>query len=117
VKKERTVLEIAQGKLPPTEKQEQGWGDRFMHDLDFTSIHFSQARASQQTPGIPDRKYYSPFLGLTFWWEAKAEDGKQSEDQRKYQIMCQKCGELYVLGTAAVLGAWVVERIKGLRTR
>lgn len=110
------MLEIAQGKLPATEKQEETWGDRFMDDLGFESIHFSQARASNQTPGIPDRKYYNESLGFTFWWEAKAEDGKQSKAQRDYQVMAEKCGEVYCLGTAAVLGAWVANRLKGLRT-
>jgi hypothetical protein len=101
--------------LPPTEKQEEAMGDRLMADFHFDSVHFSQARASNQTPGIPDRKYYRPDLGFTFWWEAKAEDGKQSKDQRAFQVRAERCGELYVLGTAAVLGAWLAARLGDLR--
>lgn len=114
MKKPLTVLEIARGQLPPSEKQEQAMGDRLMESFHFTSIHFSQARASMQTPGIPDRKYYREDLGLTFWWEAKAEGGRQSAFQKNFQTMCERCGELYVLGTAATLGAWLAERLRGL---
>lgn len=95
----RTVLEIAQGKLPLTEKQEQEMGDRMMAALGFTSIHFSQARASQQTPGIPDRKYYHTGRRITLWWEAKRTKGKQSPAQVAFQEMAQACEETYVYGT------------------
>ena len=50
-----------------------------------TPIHFSQARASKQTPGIPDRRYYAPKGGLAFWVEVKAPNGRQSEAQRAFQ--------------------------------
>jgi hypothetical protein len=98
-KSDLTVLEIAQGKLPLTEKQEQSMGDRVLGNMNFKSIHFSQARASQQTEGIPDRKYYSEERGFTFWWEAKASDGKQSKAQAEFEQMAVACGEVYLLGT------------------
>lgn len=109
-KSDLTVLEIAQGLLPVGEDKEETAGDRFMGDLGYISIHFSQARASNQTPGIPDRKYYHVERRETLWWEAKAADGKQRKAQRVFQVMAERCGEVYVLGTAAVLAAWVANR-------
>jgi hypothetical protein len=113
-KADLTVLEIARGQLAPSEKQEQAMGDRLMATYRFTSIHFAQVRASMQTPGIPDRKYYREDLGFTFWWEVKAEGGKQRPAQKKFQAMCERCGEFYVLGTAAQLGAWLAEKLPRL---
>jgi len=67
----------------PTEKQEQQWADRFIvGSLGGTRSNFSQARPSMQTPGIPDRRYWA--VGLAFWWEMKAEDGRLSPAQDEY---------------------------------
>ena len=61
-------------------------------------VRFSQARATQQTPGIPDRKVYHRPSGCTFWFEVKAQGGQQSKHQRAFQAMAEACGETYVLG-------------------
>jgi len=82
-------------------------GDQLMELHGFRSIHFSQARATQQTPGIPDRKYYHRARRLTCWWEAKAECGEQSEEQRKFQLDAEACGETYLLGGVNVLAHWL----------
>lgn len=63
-----------------------------------TSIHFSQARETNQTPGIPDRLYFHPATGLAFWWEAKAPDGVQQWEQQVFQALCEHSGQHYVLG-------------------
>lgn len=101
-----TVLEIAQGKQPRLEKQVEHAGDRFMANLGFIAQRFSQARATMQSPGIPDRKYYNSERGVSCWWEAKAEDGKQREAQYRFQQQAEACGEVYLLGTEEVLAAW-----------
>ena len=70
-----------------------------MLQLGWTAIKFSMPstrKAVRQTPGIPDRKYYRDTD--SFWFEAKMEDGRQSEDQKKFQAMAEAAGELYVLG-------------------
>lgn len=107
-------------------------GDLFMGSLGFTVIRFSQARATMQTPGIPDRRYYRPPRektsrqnalgptnatadipregGLSLWWEAKREGGKQSPFQRAFQELCEACGETYLVGTDSVLHDWAVAR-------
>lgn len=96
--------------LAATEKQVEAGGDRFMADLGFDSIHFSQARASNQTPGIPDRKYFNTERGVACWWEAKAERGKQSKEQYRFQQQCEACAEVYLLGTAEVLAEWAMQK-------
>lgn len=63
-----------------------------------TPIRFSQARATQQTPGIPDRRYYAPAARLAFWVEVKAPGGRQSADQAAFQALCDACDDPYVLG-------------------
>ncbi len=101
-----TPLEIAQGKMPRLEKAVERAGDRFMQDMGFTAVRFSQARATMQLPGIPDRKYYNPERGRACWWEAKAEDGTQTSQQYSFQVMAGACDEVYLLGTEEVLVAW-----------
>lgn len=80
----------------PLEKHVELACDRLMAALGWTSIHFSQARATRQTPGIPDRKYYQG--RFTFWLEVKRPGGKQSPHQVAFQRMCEDAGELYCLG-------------------
>lgn len=98
-----------------SEKDEEKAGDELMDLYGFKSIHFSQARASHQTEGIPDRKYYHVGRKLTLWWEAKAADGEQSKVQREFQEMCEACGEVYLLGTVDVLAVWLATLVKGGR--
>ncbi len=114
--KKYTLLEIAQGKAPRSEnKVIVPVGDGFMAQLGFTAIRFSQSRATMQTPGIPDRKYYNAARNVTCWWEAKAEDGKQSQVQYGFQLLAEACGEVYLLGTEDVLVRWVEDRCPDAR--
>lgn len=92
--------------LAGKEKNVEAIGDRMMELLGFTSVHFSQARATRQTPGIPDRKYYRG--KITLWWEAKTSEGRQSKAQRAFQEMAEAAGEHYVLGTDDDLKAWLI---------
>ena len=107
----------------PREKQVEQLGDRLMAVLGFTAIRFSQARATMQTPGIPDRRYYSPERRSAVWWEAKTEIGRQSAFQRAFQALVEAVGEEYVVGTDEALTDWAVgkgfvERLpNGLRVR
>jgi hypothetical protein len=82
--------------LKPLEKQVEAACDKLMASVGWQIVRFSQARASRQTAGIPDRKYYRD--GLTFWFECKAEDGKQRPEQKAFQEMCERAGEFYVMG-------------------
>lgn len=80
-------------------------GDQLMMLHGFQVVRFSQARASQQTEGIPDRRYYHTEWGVAIWWEAKREGGKQRPAQKRFQVMCEACGEWYVVGPLDVLQA------------
>lgn len=112
------------------EKAEEVEGDRVMLAIGFEAVRFSHPGRTKQTPGIADRRYYRrprrigratmPDVGLgertfefhdggiTLWWEAKSETGRQRPDQREFQEMVEACGETYVLGTHRVLFAWLV---------
>lgn len=82
----------------------------FGYDRDFGIVRFSQARPTQQTPGIPDRRYYSPARGVAVWWEAKTEIGRPSAHQVAFRAMCEACGEEYVIGTDDALVEWAVSK-------
>jgi hypothetical protein len=91
--------------LNPLEKQVEGECDKLVTLMGWSVVRFSQARASRQTPGIPDRKYYKG--SRTFWFECKAEGGKQRPEQKAFQEMCEEAGELYVLGGLEELQAFL----------
>ena len=98
-----------------TEKQVEHAGDELMasvfgDDLDFKIVRFSQARATKQTPGIPDRRYYMPKRRMAVWWEAKTAIGRQSTFQAAFQAICEACGEEYVVGTDEALVDWLVAK-------
>lgn len=88
--------------LNPLEKSVAKDCDDLMLRLNWTVIKLAQRgsralnRTSTVTRGVPDRKYYRNTD--SFWFECKQEDGVQSEDQKKFQTMCEAAGELYVLG-------------------
>ncbi len=97
-------------------------GDQLMIAHGFTAIRLSQPRATKQTPGIPDRRYYraprvvrngqradfAPSFAL--WWDAKTVAGQQSSAQREFQQLVESCGETYLVGTDDVLRSYLVER-------
>jgi hypothetical protein len=81
------------------EKEEELRIDRLYKALCLKVVRFSQPRRTMQTEGIPDRKVYVERKGLTYWHEVKRPvGGKQSEAQKKFQEMAERCGETYVLG-------------------
>jgi hypothetical protein len=86
--------------------------------------NLSQARATKQTPGLPDlwvvclRSGWSRQGKVAWWHETKTPTGKQSEDQREFQRECKACHVVYVLG--GILAAeeqlitfGIAERING----
>lgn len=83
--------------------------DDLVLQLGWQVVRFSQPRNTMQTPGIPDRKYYHMARRLTLWFECKREGGRQSQAQRRFQLMAEACGERYVLGGVAELRQAVIE--------
>jgi hypothetical protein len=103
-----SVVGVEEGAL---EKEIERRGDELMLSLGFEVVKFSQPRATKQTPGIADRRYYRrPRAGggaVALWWEAKSEGGKQRPDQRVFQELVEACGEVYVVGGLGILKAWL----------
>jgi hypothetical protein len=90
---------VKQSPFPPQlEKAVEADCDELYASVGCEVVRFSQARATQQSFGIPDRKVYARRVGLTWWHEVKRPGGKQSKDQRDFQIRAEACGETYVLG-------------------
>jgi hypothetical protein len=84
--------------------------DKQLRALGFIIVNFSQPRASKQTAGIPDHRFYHPARGLCFWWEAKSPTGEQSPAQRSFQHWCDATGDPYCLGTDQDLYRWLLAR-------
>ncbi len=101
------------------EKAVESEGDRIMLALGFDVVRFSHPGPTKQTPGIADRRYRRPprvirrggalqhVPAFALWWEAKAEWGRQSPDQRLFQEAEEAAGQVYVLGTHHDLVAWL----------
>ena len=81
-----------------SEKTVEAAVDRLCALAGCEAVRFSQARATQQSPGIPDRLYYPPVPHRPFWVEVKAEGGRQSKAQVAFQSRCAAHDERYVLG-------------------
>jgi len=84
--------------LRSSEKDIERRCDSLMSQLCWNVVRFSQPRHTMQSSGIPDRKYYNVASGVTFWFECKKPGGKQSNAQKQFQWIAEKCGERYVLG-------------------
>jgi hypothetical protein len=97
------------------EKAVEAQIDRLCALAGCTAIRFSQARASMQTPGIPDRLYFAearhaPDLGLAFFVEVKAAKGVQSAAQKWFEGLCTACGVPYVCGGYREVLTFLVNR-------
>lgn len=64
-------------------------------------VQFSQAQASQQTPGVSDRRYR--IYGVAFWFEVKADDGQLTKSQHEFLLQELACGALGTCGNLADL--------------
>jgi hypothetical protein len=97
--------------LAPLEKDELTLCDEMMKGMGWTVVRTARRggrgvnRTSMVSKGLPDRKYYRNTD--TFWFEAKAEDGRQSDAQKAFQEMCERAGELYVIGGMVELKAFL----------
>lgn len=65
---------------------------------------FSQARATNQTPGIPDLYLVWPTHAL--WWECKTATGVLSQPQARFMAQCLANGTPHGVGTHADFLDW-----------
>lgn len=81
----------------------------------FAVYTLSQARASKQTPGLPDLWFVHRDRPIATWWEVKRQiGGRFSEAQIAFRIQCERCGVGYGAGDRHAAAAWLVEH--GLAT-
>ena len=81
-----------------SEKSIQHWCAQTFRAAGCLVYNLSQARASKQTPGLPDLWVFVPRRGTAFWFETKSPRGVQSEAQAAFQASCEGCGIRYVMG-------------------
>lgn len=101
----KTVLEIATTKHTRSEKDEERLCDALARRCGYTVVRFSQARATMQTEGIPDRLYVHAEAKTALWWEVKREDGKLTRAQYDLLVALDRCGHRVGCGTVRDLTA------------
>lgn len=84
--------------LTPSEKQVQAAVMRLYTLAGCAVYNLSQARATNQTPGLPDLYVFHPATGAAWWHEVKKPGGRPSPAQREFQARCAACGVAYLLG-------------------
>lgn len=68
----------------------------------FHVYSLSQARASKQTPGLPDLWVAHQSRPVAFWFETKrSEGGRYSLAQLEFRDECERCGVGYATGDYA----------------
>jgi hypothetical protein len=79
------------------EKQEQHEIVKLLRGFNFHVYTLSQARASKQTPGLPDIWFARE--SVAGWFEVKrSEGGRLSSAQEEFRDECQRAGVLHVVG-------------------
>lgn len=92
------------------EKAEEHAVDKLYRAMGCTVYRLSQARASKQTPGLPDRWVVHTGTNRAWWHEVKRPvGGKQSPAQKAFQRQCALCGVSYVLGGVQAAELWLVK--------
>jgi len=89
------------------EKQIQATIVRLYREFGCKVYILSQARASKQTPGLPDLLIF--YRVVAWWHEVKTPTGKQSADQRDFMANCKNTGVYYVLGGVRAAEDWLIE--------
>ena len=75
---------------------------RFFEGLGCTVYRLSQARATRQTPGLPDLYIFCQRKRVAFWWETKRTDtGQRSDAQLDFAGLCADCRVAYGHGAYA----------------
>jgi hypothetical protein len=76
----------------------------------FTIYNLSQARASKQTPGLPDLYAFHTREPFSTWWETKRQvGGALSPAQREFQEHCQRTRTTYGCGDRWAAAEFLVQ--------
>lgn len=88
----------------PSEKHEEEAIDKHALARGAFVYRLSQARETNQTPGLPDR--YIVWPDIAVWWEVKSATGVASQAQVRFAQQCAANGTPYGIGTAADFLDW-----------
>lgn len=104
-------LQSRQRRAAP-EKAEQHRIRKLFEACGFKTYNLSQARASMQTPGLPDLWLVNPDTGDALWWECKAPkpNGKPKPlrpEQAVFRDECIECRVGHGWGVLADAEAWL----------
>ena len=92
------LLALARRAIVPSEKQVQAAVVRLYTLAGCAVYNLSQARATMQSPGLPDLYVFHADTGTAWWHEVKRPGGKPSPAQLEFQARCAACGVPYLLG-------------------
>lgn len=77
-----------------------------------------EGQTTRQTPGIPDVMAFLPprprggdVRPIFVFWEAKASDGRESDEQVRFKELCQDALVEHVVGDYNALIAWLIARL------
>ncbi|HEY7236537.1 MAG TPA: hypothetical protein VH539_20415 [Gemmatimonadaceae bacterium] len=91
------------------EKEEQAEIVKRFRVCRFAAYNLSQARASKQTPGLPDTYFVHTERPMAVWWEAKRSiGGRFSDAQREFAAHCLRCHIPYGSGDRSDAERWLV---------
>jgi hypothetical protein len=97
------------GGLPDTEKRIQQRIMLLLRAAGFRVFNLSQARATNQSPGLPDLLLMHPVLGVEATFEVKAPKGRVSAPQQEFSDLREKCGRRHLIGGYDVVETWLLE--------
>lgn len=105
-------MTVRQIKRSSPEKAEQHRIRKLFESCGFKTYNLSQARASKQTPGLPDLWLVNPETGDALWWECKAAkpNGKPKPlrpEQSQFRDECLTCLVHHGWGTLTEAEAWL----------
>jgi hypothetical protein len=99
-----------------SEKAIQASAEKLMRLFGFEVYHLSQARASKQTPGLPDDIFIGH--GQIIFYECKTETGKRSKAQERFRDLVLSSGGTCICGglpivEATLVGLGLARRVPG----
>lgn len=105
-------VNLRQTRRSAPEKAEQHRIRKLFEACGFKTYNLSQARASMQTPGLPDLWLVNPDTGDALWWECKAPkpNGKPKPlrpEQAVFRDECIECRVGHGWGVLADAEAWL----------
>ncbi|MFN7341536.1 MAG: hypothetical protein ACK5VI_10715 [Opitutia bacterium] len=96
---------------PPLEKNEQTEITKLLRLIGAKVYWLSQARHTQQTPGVPDLFAFVKVGGeiVPLWIEAKRNHRKAAErpEQIVFRLLCKLAGAEHIVGTLEDVQCWL----------